>query len=460
MSARFVRNVASVCGAMLYVGSALAQTADTPAPTPVPGNVTGLNPSYGIAGANRPSQGQAPVIGAASEGAAAPYGNITSPFGTTPPGGDGPKPLMLGMFTISPGGTAGSFFDDNVFALSRNRRSDVAIFARPEISAAAQGQGYGIQASAFVEGRKYVKYGSEDQVNAGASVSGVVQPDADTQLRGRVQYLHGHEDRGAGDSILFSPDRPIGFDLIDAAAALNKRWDRWFASVGVSSVGVFYNNTTIQGIPVDQQFRNVVIPAVTARVGYVVAPLTSVFAEVSGNLREYRFGPLSSRGMRVVGGVLFEPGPGARIKGEVYGGYMFQDYVGPNLLTVSSWTAGGSMSFLVTDYTTLTVEGRREAKESGLLGGVSLIESSAGVRVDHQLFDKLTVGAGATYLVDQFKGIGRADRYISPLASVRYTFNRNMSVGLDYRHVDYKTDAFGGGAFRRNVLLGALNVRF
>ena len=447
--------LASLTGATL----AFAQTVDTVAP----GNSIGLNPTSGVAGPNRPSQGQSPVIGAgAVDNAATPFGAIT-PFGTksgTAPQTDALPPIMLGAFTINPGGTAGAYFDDNVFALQRNRRSDVAFFARPEISAFTQGPGYGMQAAGFIEGRKYTKYGSEDQVNGGASASGVVQPDADTQLRGRVQYLHGHEDRGAGDSVLFVPDRPVAFDLIDAAGAINKRWDRWFASIGVSSVGVFYRNTSIQGVPVDQSYRNVVIPAVTGRVGYVVAPLTSVFAEVTGNLREYRFGPLSSRGYRVVAGLLFEPGPEARIKGEVFAGYINQDYVGPTLRTVSTWTAGGAVSFLLTDYTTFTVEGRREAKESGLLGGTSLIESSVGGRVDHQLFDNLVIGAGATYLIDDFKGVGRADRYISPLASLRYTVSRNVTVGLDYRHVDYKTDAFGGGAFRRNVVLGAINVRF
>ena len=330
----------------------------------------------------------------------------------------------------------------------------------PEISAIAQGPGFGIQTSGFVEARKYTKYSSEDQVNGGASVSGVVQPDADTQLRGRVQYLHGHEDRGAGDSILFTPDRPIAFDLVEAAAALNKRWDRWFASLGASAVGVFYRNTSIQGVPVDQSFRNVVIPTVTARVGYVIAPLTSVFVDVTGNLREYRFGPLSSRGMRAVGGLLFEPGPGARVKGEIYGGVIYQDYTGAALKTVATWTAGGAVSFLLSDYTTLTFEGRREAKESGLLGGVSLVESSAGARLDHQLFDNLVIGGGATVLHNEFRGIGRVDRYISPLASLRYAVSRNLTVGLDYRYLTYTTDAFGAGGFRRNVVLGAVNVRF
>lgn len=443
--------------------ASLSAQAQVPADQSAPGSLIGINPASGVPGSNRPSQAAAPVIGATAETRAdVPFGGLSSPgsyeLGSRPAP---PQPLTLGIFNINAGGTFGTFFDDNVFALSANRRSDIAFFARPEISASAQGDGYGIQAAGFLEGRKYRRYDSEDQLNAGASFAAVVQPDADTQIRAKAQYLRGHEDRGTGDSVFLTLDRPVAFDLIDTAVAVNKRYERWFGSVGASAVSIFYQNATLLGISADQSYRDVVIPTGTARVGYVVAPLTSIFVDVTGNFRQFRYEPLSSNGYRVVGGVLFEPGPGARVKGEIYAGYIHQTYSGPSLQTISTWTAGGAISFLLTDQMTATFEGRREAKEAGLLTGVSLIESSVGGRIDYQLLDNFVVGAGATYLIDEYKGFGRVDRYVSPLASARYTVSKNVTVGVDYRMLDFKANSVGADAgFRRNVVLAAVNVRF
>ena len=203
------------------------------------------------------------------------------------------------------------------------------------------------------------------------------------------------------------------------------------------------------------------IPALTGRVGYVVAPLTSLFAEVTGNARDFRLQTLSSIGYRTIAGVLLEPGPGARFKGEVFGGYIHQDYNGGGgLQTISTWTYGGAMSVLLRDDLQLSGDGRREAKESALFGGVSLIESSVGARLDYHLLNNLVAGIGATYLIDSFQGAGRVDHYLSPLASLRYTVSKTVTVGVDYRMLDFDNDVVGTGGFRRNVVLASVNAKF
>jgi hypothetical protein len=53
-----------------------------------------------------------------------------------------------------------------------------------------------------------------------------------------------------------------------------------------------------------------------------------VFVEASANNRNFHVDAFDSHGYRVVGGALFEPGPGSRIKGEIFGGYMNQNYSG------------------------------------------------------------------------------------------------------------------------------------
>ena len=172
-------------------------------------------------------------------------------------------PITMGIFTLTPGVTAGSFFDDNVYATTVSRKSDVAFFVRPEIAASAKGEDYGLLASAYIEGRKFVRLSSEDQVNGGASVAGVYQPDQSTQIKAQVGYTHGHEDRGFGESAFVVLDHPLSFDQIDAAVALNKRFGQYWASLGVSTVGLLFNNDTFQGVSLNQTYADVAIPTLT-----------------------------------------------------------------------------------------------------------------------------------------------------------------------------------------------------
>src|SRR5260370_466838 len=74
---------------------------------------------------------------------------------------------------------------------------------------------------------------------------------------------------------------------------------------------------------------------------------SSGFAEWTGNQRDFRGGAFDSQGCRVVGGLLLEPGPGARVKGEVYAGYMNQNYTGIGFQTVSTYTYGGALAWLI-----------------------------------------------------------------------------------------------------------------
>ena len=129
--------------------------------------------------------------------------------------------------------------------------------------------------------------------------------------------------------------------------------------------------------------------------------------------------------------MLFEQGPGAQLKGEFWGGYMNQNYNGATMATVSSWTYGLGLSALLSDNVTAVFEGRREAKEAALglaalpdgsLGAdaptctadvavcVSDIESEIGGRLDVHIAPNVVIGAGGTYLEDDYQGQLAFDR--------------------------------------------------
>ena len=125
-----------------------------------------------------------------------------------------------------PAVTGGAFFDDNVFARNSNRQSDWAGFVRPELGWRTNNwANMEAAGSAFVEKRWYDRFSSEDQLNGGAAVGGTLQPGENTQVVTRLQYLHAHEDRGTSDSINNTFSRPLRYDQLEVAGAINQRYN-------------------------------------------------------------------------------------------------------------------------------------------------------------------------------------------------------------------------------------------
>lgn len=367
--------------------------------------------------------------------------------------------VTAGNFTFYPAATGGVFYDDNVFATHSDRQGSWGAFVRPELGMHTAGSNYAAEAHGFIEDRQYARFSSEDQLN-GAFAGGItVMPDPDTQIVGKAGYVHGHEERGSGESELTMFDRPVGYDQFQASLALNRRFDRWWTSLGAAGSWIHYDTPTVGGIPVDQSYRDGVVSVFSGRIGYVVAPLTSVFIEGSGNRRNFEVDMFDSTGYRVVGGVLLEPGQGARIKGEAFAGYMRQDYSGVTFETVSTFTYGGELAVLLAPRWTAVATGKRDALESDLNGGVSLIESTVALRLDYQIMPNLIVGAGASYLADEFLGAGRTDSSISPLASIKYLVTPNVTVGFDYRNISFGSSGIGVDTYYRDVYLFSINAR-
>jgi hypothetical protein len=259
-----------------------------------------------------------------------------------------------------------------------------------------------------------------------------------------------------------------------------------------ATIGSMFGPTPFTGDTVNFNYADGSIATANGRAGYVVRPLTSVFVEAAGNTRNWGVGYFDSNGYRVVGGMLFEQGPGARLKGEFWGGYMNQQYSGITMQTVSSWTYGVDLAAIITDDLTAVVQGRREAKEAalglttlspGVLGTsaasctidtavcVSDIESAIGGRLDYRVMPRVVVGGGLTYLEDDYQGplaFGRVDRTLGPIASLKYFATPNVTFGFDYRNVGFSSS--GGAAppgfttvsavpFYKNVYLFSVSGR-
>lgn len=437
---------ATLLAAVFFAGFAFAQEspgARTAPPNALQGGFSPSSPQPATAEPGQPGQEGAPVLD--------PWHS----FAPVSPG------ITAGNVTVLPSVTAGAFYDDNVFATPTNRQGSWGQLVHPELGVVANGQNYTTEARGFIEQRWYDRFSSEDQLDGAAAVASTLMPDPNTQVVLKAGYARAHEARGTGDSTFVGFDRPVGFNTYSASAAVNKRFDRVWTSLGGAGSWQHYDTPTIGGVPVDQNYRDGVISVVSGRIGYVVAPLTSVFIEGSGNRRDFQVDAYDSDGYRAVAGVLLEQGPGARMKGEAYAGYMYQNYNGPTFLTVSTFTYGGNLAFLLAPRWTAVVAGSRNALESNynLAGGVSVVESTLFGRIDYQLLPNLVIGGGASWIADEYNGVGRTDYSISPLVSVKYFVSPNVTLGFDYRNLGFDSSGAGVSSYYRNVYLFSINAR-
>ena len=79
--------------------------------------------------------------------------------------------------------------------------------------------------------------------------------------------------------------------------------------------------------------------------------------------------------------------------------------------------------------------------------------------MDWAVQSNLILGAGVAYLQDDYLGAGRTDRAVSPLASVKYFANRYLTLGFDYRYLNFNSSGLGVLGYYRNVYLFSANVK-
>jgi hypothetical protein len=104
---------------------------------------------------------------------------------------------------------------------------------------------------------------------------------------------------------------------------------------------------------------------------------------------------------------------------------------------------------------------------------VSNIETSIGGRLDYRILPKVVIGAGVTYLEDDYQGVvafGRVDRTLSPLASAKYFATPNLTFAFDFRNVAFSSS--GGTAtppfatsvnalsYYKDIYMLSMNARF
>jgi uncharacterized protein (PEP-CTERM system associated) len=152
------------------------------------------------------------------------------------------------------------------------------------------------------------------------------------------------------------------------------------------------------------------------------------------------------------------------IYGEVYTGYLVQNFASSRLASASSSApdVGGRLVWDVTRLTTLTFTGLRTfipGNPSIGTTGAGYLASTFTVTGDHELLRDLLLSTSAGYESDSFQGFARTDNVLSVGAGIRYLVNRNLFLGGTYSF-QRRDSTLAGFSYTQNVLQLRLGTQF
>ena len=170
------------------------------------------------------------------------------------------------------------------------------------------------------------------------------------------------------------------------------------------------------------------------RGSYEFAPDYQAYLRYAENLRIFPVplpGGLSFNSLGYRADIGLQILPAGVAYGEIYAGYLVQDFRTSSFSPVSGLDAGGRLVWNVTRLTTATFSALRTVNTNNptiTTTGTSYLTSTATVNVDHELLRNLLLNANAGYENDSFQGISRTDNVLSAGAGVKYLLNRNQLV--------------------------------
>jgi len=386
---------------------------------PAPSTAPGLKPPPSVPG---PAPGRAPVPRREPEPSAPAY--------------------RAGSFLLYPDIVLTEFYDSNVFYTNSIKLSDWATVLTPSLYGESDWARHSVTFQLGWEGTRYNEYESEDTDDYRASLEGRYDISVDTNVYGGFRYSRDHEDRESPDAR--NGFRPTIFYAKRGYAGVYHQFSRFSVRIAATILGLNFEDTPFLNGIINQDDRDRTHYTGGARFGYELSPRSELFLQAAIDNRRYKTTPddlgffRDSDGQRwLIGARLNRPG---KVKAELFGGYLRQDYEDPRLADVSKPAFGANVLWQALPETTVSFYVDRTVEEttvftlSPLRSASSYLNTYAGIGVDHRLADQFGLYGSASFARVDYQGIDRRDDYPSVAAGLSYTLSRHFIVDTSIRY--------------------------
>lgn len=370
-----------------------------------------------------------------------------------------PKGIPAGAFRFFPSLAVGGTYDSNIFATENDEESDFITNIRPTLRLNSEFARHRLN---FVVGSDlafHADNSENDHQDYFARANGVLEIRRNSILSANIGVSRNHQDRSDPDEQDLNNDI-TKFNRLDLGLAFRQGFNRVFALVGLT-----HSELDFVAERDDDRDRGITTPFL--RLGYDLNQNVDVFVEGRGRFVRYDETPddggfdRNSDGYAVVvgadldfTGVLF---------GEVEAGFTSTEVDDNNLNDTSGFGAEGSLTYNVTDLTSIIGSVDAGVRETTVVVGNDVASSNlqfgAGVRVEHELRRNVLLNGTLAYVRDDFEGTERTDDTIRAGGGVRYSINRNLALDANYGYTTRSSDIDTAEFDRHRVFVGA-NVRF
>jgi hypothetical protein len=369
-----------------------------------------------------------------------------------------PLGIRAGAFRIFPATTVSLNYDDNVNATKDNTRDDFVAVVGPSVAVQSDFSRHAVGFNVFSTVGRYFQETKEDYWDFGINGGGRLDITRDNNLQGgfSVARLHDARDDPEDDASVEESRRPVRYMNYETSLAYNHLFNR----VTFRLTGQFDRNDYRQGAgTANQNDRDINTYTGALRVGYNVSPRINTFVEGVGFAqrrdvhRDEDGFERDSNGWAARGGV--DVNFTDLLFGEAFAGYITEYYDDSAFDTSSGVNYGINLTWLPTQLTTVTATGASGFQPTTNEDSSSNLQTTIGLRVDHELLRNVLIGVEGGYQRDDFENTNQTDNTFNAGTDVSYLINRHFSVGAAYgfttRNSDDEEEEFDRNIFSLRV---------
>jgi hypothetical protein len=379
-----------------------------------------------------------------------------------------PLGLHLGEFFWYPRAELDESYNSNIFATTTSPTADLITAVSPSFDLVSifPRSSFGLSGGATFQ--DFAAHPAQNTQTGIVSASGGLGVTSGSSLYANALVSHPYISYGSPNSPTAIAE-PVTYWDYAARAGYAQGGRRISYGVDVGVAAAQYNAApTLSGGISPQSSQNSLIPDAALHVSYEIAPDYLGYIRIDGSRYTYLRAVSSANSTTYRIDLGLQILPRHVIYGNVYAGYLVQNYAQSSLGSTPFPDYGGELVWTVTTLTTLTFDGLRTfvtgtpATTTTITPGPAgngYLVSSVGVRVDHELLRNLLLTLNATYENDSFQGITRTDNVFSAGAGFTYLVNRFLFLGGSFSYYQ-RSSTTSGSSYTQNIVMLRVGTQF
>lgn len=331
---------------------------------------------------------------------------------------------------------------NNLFRAETDTRSDEILLISPEFTLRSDWDLHTAALKVKATRAKHRDNGSENWIDYEAALDGRIDVVEKARLNGLLKFSRKHEDRGSPDDP--DQDAPALYHVGRLELTGTYNLDAILLRSRFRLLRSDYRDSGA----VNNDDRDRFEYNLRSRAGYEWIEGSSVFVEISGDLREFD-DVLDDDGVnRSSEGYELLLGNTLDLSGVLFAelglGYRSQTFDDADLKRAEGFSFLGKLVWNPTDI--LTVKGlvRRLVRETTVTGASSTFTSRFELSADYELLHNVILDAAAKFELQDFRGIDREDELLQLKAGAKYLIGPNFTAGAKFLFEERRAEVADG----------------